>query len=464
MEKIKLTLSLLKKIETELKEKIINNHLAHISIINSTDILIQFSFYVKEKLFISLNHHSPLISLVDKNYSSPTIMGGLSENLRKNLKGTYITDVSILNNDRVMKFSLTRTNDFYEKENLFLILELIPTKTNLIILDKDGKIIYAYHYTDITHSRPILKGMIYESLHGNKDFKEIESTSLDNYKKYVQEYLIEAEGKRKKENQLPLYNQLVSKKKSLTKKIDVLNKEKEKASSELIYKEYGEYLYTYMYSKEELQEYISNNLKEIYDENLSVSENANRLFNKYKKSLKTIECDDIEINKAEEEIKDITNILNTFNYLSDEELAELHNRYMVNRHVKPKKVKSNPRLPFYIVVDGVTIGFGKNSLQNDYISFKKAKKQDIFLHINEQSGSHVIVFDNKPSNNVLLTASEICLILSNKVAGDIKYCPVSEIKKGPSQGLVIVDSYKLITLRNIRLETYELLKTQKRFD
>ena len=224
MKKITINQSLLSEIISELKGKITRNHISHISVINSTDILFQFSFYVKEKLLVSLDHHYPVISLVDKSVSSPTIMGGLNENLRKIIKGAFIGEIEILNEDRVVKFTLEKTNDFYDKEKLFLILELIPTRVNLIILNDSNKIIYAYHYTDLTSSRPIVRGIEYIPVTKSDDYEQRKEISLEEYKEYVNKYLIESEGKRKKEKQKPLYTFLVSKRKSLIRKIDVLKK------------------------------------------------------------------------------------------------------------------------------------------------------------------------------------------------------------------------------------------------
>ena len=52
----------------------------------------------------------------------------------------------------------------------------------------------------------------------------------------------------------------------------------------------------------------------------------------------------------------------------------------------------------------------------------------------------------------------MCLILSNKTSGDIQYTLVKNIKKGPELGLALLQTYELITLHEIRKETYELLK------
>ena len=463
MKKITINQSLLSEIVKELSEKITRNHISHISVINSTDILFQFSFYVKEKLFISLDHHHPLISLVDKNVSSPTIMGWLNENLRKIVKGSFIGEIEILNDDRVVKFSLEKTNDFYEKEKLYLILELIPTRVNLLILNENGKIIYAYHYSDLTSPRPIVRGMEYTSIIKSDDYEIKHELSLEEYKGEVKKYIIESENKRKKEKQKPLYTFLVSKRKSLTRKIDVLNKEKIEATNNLIYKEYGEMIYAYLYDECALNDYVKDNISDLYDTNLTPTQNANKMFDKYKKCKRTIEHDDIEIEKAKKEIEELNITIDAFEYLDEEEIAELHNRYRINKNDKKVKIKSNPKFPYYVEVGHTKIAFGKNSNQNDYLTFKKANKDYLFFHIDGYVGSHVIIFSNNPTNEEKLVASEICLILSNKTAGDIRYTKVSELKKGPELGRAIFDKYQLITLRNIRNETYDLLRSQKRF-
>lgn len=461
MEKIQLSLSLLKEIAVELDKKIKNNHFSHIAVINSSDILFSFSFYTKEKMLLSLNHHHPFISLIGKDFNSPTLNGGLSENLRKLIKGAYITNIEVLNDDRILKFSLLKTDDFYEKEEMSLIMELIPTRTNLIILNNKEEVLFAYHYLDLTHNRPVIKGLKYELPSKQNALVDI-ALDINEYKQKVTNYIVEAESKRKKEEQKPLYDHLIHKRKSLYRKIDVLNKEIEKAKAGLIYKEYGEMIFALLYDEESLKAYINENLKDIYDNLLSPSENANKMFARYKKNKRTIEMDSIEIEKAEDEIKVLDTHINAFDYLDNDEINELYLRYLPKKS-KGKKVKVDAKHPFYISVGNTIIGFGKNSLQNNYLTFKKANKEHTFLHINENKGAHVVIFSNNPTNEELLVASEICLILSGEKVGDIKYCKISEIKKGTEQGKVLINSYKLITLREIRNEAYALLRNQKRF-
>ena len=461
MEKIQLSLSLLREISDELKKKVANNHFSHVTVINSSDILFNFSFYTKEKMLISLNHHHPFISLIDKNFNSPTLNGGLSENLRKLIKGAYVTNIEVINDDRILKFSLLKTDDFYQKEEMSMYVELIPTRTNLIILNNKEEILFAYHYLDLTHNRPVIKGLKYELPQKANSLSDIEVDAKE-YKRRVNSYLVEAESKRKKEEQKPLYDHLVHKRKSLYRKIDVLNKEIEKAKAGLIYKEYGEMIFALINDEENLEDYINTNLQGVYDDLLSPSENANKIFAKYKKNKRTIEMDSLEIEKAEAEIEVLDTSINAFDYLDNDEINELYIKYLPKKS-RGKKVKVDAKFPFYVTLGNTVIGFGKNATQNNYLTFKKANKDHLFLHINESKGAHVVIFSNNPTNEEMLTASEICLILSGENVGDIKYCKISEIKKGTEPGKVLINSYKLITLREIRNETYALLRNQKRF-
>ena len=128
----KLNLEGIFQIKEDLDKKILNSFITNVVVVNSHDILLSFSFYNKEKLLISLNHSSPFLGFASPDFNSHTVLGQLNDNLRKYLKGSYIVRIDILNNDRVLKFTLHKSNDFYEKETYYLLLELIPTISNLI--------------------------------------------------------------------------------------------------------------------------------------------------------------------------------------------------------------------------------------------------------------------------------------------------------------------------------------------
>lgn len=457
----KLNLRGVKELVSELNKKILNNFISNISVINSSDILLSFSFYNKEKMIISLNHNSPFVGLINSSYNSQTTLGNLNENLRKYLKGSYITEISQINSDRVIKFSLTKTNEFYQKEGYFLILELIPTVNNLIILDKDENILFSKHYTDLTASRPILKGMKYISLPANENLL-MKDFDMEEYKNNIDHYLSEIDSKAKKEKALPLFNYLKQKEKSLSKKIKVLENEINDAKEKIKYKEIGETLLTLINDEENASEYIES-IKDSYNFELSIKDNANKYFEKYKKSKRTIENDIREINIAKDNIEEINNILNIFSYYSDQEIEELYKKYLPKHHTNKRNKEVDARLPYYITYQGIKIGFGKNKEQNNYLTFKKANKDDIYLHVSNYHGAHVVIFNNDHNKEVILVASEIALILSNLESGEIYIADIKDVKKGNSIGEAFVNKYQTITLHSVRESTKQLLKDQHRF-
>ena len=457
---VRLNLKGIKLIAEELNQKIAHNFITNITVVNSSDLILAFSFYNKEKLIISLNHQSPFLGFVSKEYSPHTVLGQLNDHLRKYIKGAYIEKVEVLNEDRILKFTLYKSNEFFEKESYFLILELIPTINNLIILNSESEILFAKHYSDLTASRPIIKGMKYIVVEKNKELKEADF----DYKKFqfdVNNYILESDNKKQKEKVLPLFNALKQKEKSLKKKIKVLENEKIEAESNLIYQEYGQNLLTYIYNKEDLNNYILS-IKDKYDKKLSVEKNAENFFNRYKKYKRTISNDIREIEKAENDLKEVSYYLATFDYLANEEILELENKYLPH-HKNKQKGDVDASKPYYVTYQNIKIGFGKNKEQNNYLTFKLAGKDHLFLHTKDVHASHVVIFDNNPNNDVKLLASEIALLLAGKEDGEVQAAIVKDIKKGPEKGLVILNKYETYNIRNIRNETKLLIKSQKRY-
>ena len=459
---IKLNLEGIYQISEDLNKKVSHNFITNIVVVNFSDLLLSFSFYSKEKLLISLNHQNPFLGFVDKGYSPHTVLGGLNDNLRKYIKGAYIENVQVLNDDRILKFNLYKSDEFFQKQTYTMILELIPTINNLILLNSNGDIIFAKHYSDLTASRPIIKGMKYTPIEKNS---EITRKEFD-YEKYcqdVKDYVLESDHKKQKEKVLPLYNHLKQKEKSLKKKIKVLKNELEDADRNLIYKEYGEYVLTYSNLPEELNNYI-NSIKDQYDTSLTPEKNAEAFFNKYKKAKRTISNVEREIDKAHKDLEDISHYLLTFDYLAEEEINLLEEKYLPHKSNSKKKNFIDASRPYYILINNIRIGFGKNKDQNNYLTFKLGNKSDTFVHLKDSHASHVVIFTDNPNNDLLLVASEIALLLAGKEEGELQVAKISDIKKGPEKGLVLLNKYQTIVLRSVRNETKMLLKNQKRFN
>ena len=437
----------------ELKSKIVGCKINNITVINSHDFLCSLSMVKNEKLLISLNHQHPFISLINVSELAPTITGKLNELLRKLLKEAYIVSVDLLNNDRIICFKMQKANEYYEKVSFSVYLECIPQRANLVFVDAEGKIMHALHYVPLTSNRPILMGLSYElPVHG--ELKNEASSSSEEIKKEAEKYYLEALNTHKKEKFTPLYRFIKTRIKSLSKKRVVLDKEIEEAKTHLLDAEHANYLLAYLNEPELLSDYIKdNNL--LLDNDKSLVENANQLFKKYKKSKRTIEMATIELSKAKDESDYLSYLLTSSQFMNDDELLALSEE-LLPKNKNKKKV--TPIRYGSLTYQGVKILYGKNASSNNELTFKVANKDDYYLHIKDYHGAHIIIRDGHPSNEVKLIAAELCLILSNKDAGDVMITSMKNVKKGHALGEANLLNYELITLSKVREDTINLLR------
>lgn len=447
------SVSAFKKIVNELREKVIGCKINNITVINSHDFLCTLSMIKNEKLLISLNHQHPFLSLIRVNEGLPTIMGKLNELLRKMMKDAYIVDIDLVNNDRIVHLTIQKANDLYEKVILEVYLECIPQRANLVFVDQDKKIVHALHYAPITSNRPILNGLTYELPAQGVASNEDDSATLEEIKAKAEKYYQDSLLVHKKEKFTPLYRYMKTRIKSLEKKSKVLTNEISNAEEHLKDAEIGNNLLAFQYEKELLDEYIKDNNIAL-DNDKSLVENANQYFKKYKKSKRTIEMANIELDKAKQESEYLEYLLATSKYMDDEELLSLSQELLPKQSLR-KKVSS---IKYGTIVLGNTkILYGKNASSNNELTFKVAAKDDYYLHIKDYHGAHVIIKNNNPTNEEKLLAAELCLILSNKTAGEIMIAPMKEVKKGHVLGEALLNNYSTIVLNEVRQSTIDLL-------
>ena len=455
MNNLKITSKDLQIIVSDLKEKIKFNHISNVTIINSYDIFFSFSIYRKEKLFISLNPQHPFVSLVTIDNPCGTKIGMLNDYMRKEIKDGFLLDVETLNNDRIVKISYNRTNEYFDKEERSIIIELIPHRPNFIVVSEEDKILFATHQTDIANERPILKGLKYV-LPENSNAELVEDEfDLDEFKENAASYFVDAKRKRLQEQFKPVLTHIKSRIKTLKTKIKVLNKEIEEAKSHFVYQEIGTMLLTYAYDENELSNYVKENNIE-YDSSLNPGLNANKYFQKYKKAKRTVEMDEKELTKTSDEIAYYEDCLAQSKYMNEDDIQELAVLLFPNKFKLGSKKKIETK-PGEVIVEGTKIFYGKNAKQNDLLTFKKSNKSDLFLHIKDEHGSHVVIASTNPSNEVILTACEIALLLSGKEEGEIQATEIKNVKKGSFIGQAILTSYKSYTIKSIRSKTKKLL-------
>ena len=265
---------------------------------------------------------------------------------------------------------------------------------------------------------------------------------------------------RLKEKYSKLIDTIKRKIKTSNNKTKVLNKEIKEAKTNLVLQEYGTMILTLKDDAESLEEYIKENNIPV-DATKSYIDNANIFFKKYKKAKETIARDkeQLEINDAL--IEKLNNDLCSLNDADESIYLLLSNKYL---KTPIKKQEINTLAPFYVVIDNTKIAFGRNAIQNDILTFKRAHKENLFFHIKDYSGSHVVIFKNNPNDNDKENAAMLCLALSNKEAGEVQTSQIKDLKKGQFVGQVIFSRYSVVRINLVNNKVKVALNNVKRLN
>ena len=130
---------------------------------------------------------------------------------------------------------------------------------------------------------------------------------------------------------------------------------------------------------------------------------------------------------------------------------ELINHGLIRENKKPSKKppkQQKPRLKSFDI-DGVTITYGLNNIQNDYLTFKKAEKNQLWFHIKDGAGSHVVADARELSERQLRFAANLAAYYSkfrHSSSVAVNYTLVKELKKIPKAplGMVSLGSHQTI--------------------
>ena len=190
---------------------------------------------------------------------------------------------------------------------------------------------------------------------------------------------------------------------------------------------------------------------------LSPQQNAAKFYKDYAR-MKTAEKEltrQMEI--ARDELSYLRSVLEELNRAATEqELEEIRQELQSGGYVKAdcskKRVKQSKLPPMrFESTDGYPIYVGRNNRQNDELTFKLARKDDIWLHASKVHGSHVIIScgGTTPPDDTVTQAAQLAAFYSETTGGQnipVDVTPVKQVKKVPSgkPGMVIYHSYRTV--------------------
>ena len=189
------------------------------------------------------------------------------------------------------------------------------------------------------------------------------------------------------------------------------------------------------------------------DPRLTPSQNAQKLYKLYNKckTAKIVLAEQIKIWESElRYLESVRQFLSRAECEQDvieirDELYRSGYAAKLRGYVPPKKITSTPHR--LVTSGGYELLVGRNNIQNDNLTFKVAKKGDVWFHTKDIPGSHVIMLcdGEEPDARDYTEAAQVAAKYS-KATGDIvtvDYTRVKNIKKpaGSKPGFVIYKTY-----------------------
>lgn len=113
---------------------------------------------------------------------------------------------------------------------------------------------------------------------------------------------------------------------------------------------------------------------------------------------------------------------------SQDQIEHIKNQLRKEKQID-KEFITPKHIPYFTMFKGVKIGYGRMSIQNDYLTFTLTKKEHYFLHVKDYPGAHVIIFDSNPTDEILLVAGCLALYISSIDIGEVVYTQVKNLKR-----------------------------------
>ncbi len=198
------------------------------------------------------------------------------------------------------------------------------------------------------------------------------------------------------------------------------------------------------------------------DPQLSPAENAQLYFKRYNKARKSLEVSENYLREAKAELDYWESVILAVNQAENEnDLLQIRDELIkegyIQRPPMPKKPgrpgpAPDPTFITFKSKEGFDILVGRNNRQNDHLTMKIARSEDLWLHVKDIPGSHVIIKNPGGSEvpaQTLQRAAEIAAFYSkaresSKVPVDYTLRKHVRKPQGAKPGMVVYDNQKTI--------------------
>ena len=226
--------------------------------------------------------------------------------------------------------------------------------------------------------------------------------------------------------------------------------------------------------------------EDFYDENmpvvdiplsplLSPQQNAAKFYKDYAR-MKTAEKElTVQLENGRRELTYLESVLEELNRAETEnELEEIRQELYAGGYIRldsaKKRMKAAKSQPMrFESTDGYPIYVGRNNRQNDELTFKLARKDDLWLHAQKVHGSHVIIScgGTTPPDDTVTQAAQLAAYYAESSGGQnipVDVTSVKQVKKTPGgkPGMVIYHTYRTVIVNPYKEIVVDTLNAEKK--
>ena len=170
------------------------------------------------------------------------------------------------------------------------------------------------------------------------------------------------------------------------------------------------------------------------DKALSPNQNAQRYFKRYQKLKESVKYLTDLIQETKATILYLESVETVLNQAGLEEIAEIREELIQTGFIRRRqreKIQKRKKPEQYLASDCKTIIYvGRNNLQNEELTFKMARKAELWFHAKDIPGSHVVISGNlDPSDEVKTDAAELAAYFSQGRLSNLVQVDMIEVKK-----------------------------------
>ena len=226
--------------------------------------------------------------------------------------------------------------------------------------------------------------------------------------------------------------------------------------------------------------------EDFYDENmtlidiplsevLSPQQNAAKFYKDYTRMKNAEKELTRQIELGEQELSYLESVLEELQRAeTEQELEEIKQELHAGGYIRAdsakKRMKQSKLSPMrFESTDGYPIYVGRNNRQNDELTFKLARKDDLWLHAQKVHGSHVIIScgGTTPPDDTVTQAAQLAAYYAESGGGQnipVDVTSVKQVKKTPGgkPGMVIYHTYRTVIVNPYKDIVVDELNAEKK--